>query len=137
MPKGRSFSLSFTMCVPYGGRLQVLPRSTSAPLQPGKHYEVTVMADAASTLGHVADPAPQVFILDIGLPDMDGYELARRLRARPENAHALLIALTGYGQAHDRVLAKAAGFDHHFVKPVNWRDLAQVLNELSDQPVFR
>ncbi len=101
--------------------------SLAALLQVEGHH-VTVMEDAASTLAYEGD-APQAFILDIGLPDMDGYELARRLRSRPENAHALLIALTGYGQAHDRVLAKAAGFDHHFVKPVDWRHLAQVLME--------
>ena len=69
---------------------------------------------------------PQVFILDIGLPEIDGYELVRRLRLEPSCKGALMIALTGYGQAHDRVLSKSAGFDHHFVKPM---DLAK-LNEL-------
>lgn len=51
MPKGRTFSLSFTMCVPYGGRLQVLPRSTSLPLQPGKHYDVSISAEPTKAGG--------------------------------------------------------------------------------------
>jgi CheY-like chemotaxis protein len=72
------------------------------------------------------DP-PQVFILDIGLPDIDGYELARRLRADPATGHALFIALTGYGQAHDRILSKSSGFAHHFVKPMDTDKLRQVL----------
>ena len=74
--------------------------------------------------------APHVFILDIGLPDMDGYELARRLRADPQQEHATYIALTGYGQAHERVLAQAAGFDHHFVKPIDTAALIEVLATL-------
>ena len=51
MPKGRTFSLSFTMCVPYGGRPQVLPRSTSSPLQPGKHYDVSISAEPTKAGG--------------------------------------------------------------------------------------
>jgi CheY-like chemotaxis protein len=70
---------------------------------------------------------PQVFILDIGLPELDGYELARRLRKEPGTAKALFVALTGYGQTHDRILSKSAGFDHHFVKPMNLEKLSEVL----------
>ncbi|BDT61031.1 hypothetical protein MasN3_45250 [Massilia varians] len=66
---------------------------------------------------------PEVCILDIGLPGMDGNELARRLRAAPETSNATLIALTGYGQEQDRQSAIAAGFDHHLVKPVAAPDL--------------
>jgi CheY-like chemotaxis protein len=62
---------------------------------------------------------PQAFLLDIGLPGMDGYELARRLRALPATASATLIALTGYGQPQDREKSQAAGFDHHIEKPVD------------------
>jgi len=61
---------------------------------------------------------PEICILDIGLPEVDGNELARRLRAQPETSGATLIALTGYGQEQDRRNAIAAGFDHHLVKPV-------------------
>ena len=90
-------------------------------------HDVTVMEDAISTIARAAEVRPQVFILDIGLPDMDGYQLVRELRAQPENAGAVFIALTGYGQAHDKVLAKSAGFHHHFVKPVDWQELSAVL----------
>jgi CheY-like chemotaxis protein len=57
--------------------------------------------------------------LDIGLPGMDGYEIARRLRSFPETAEARLIALTGYGQQSDHERSREAGFDHHVVKPVD------------------
>jgi CheY-like chemotaxis protein len=89
-------------------------------------HTVHVHEDAAGTLAH-ADPATEVFILDIGLPDMTGYELARRLRRDARHAHAVYIALTGYGQQRDRELSKQAGFDHHLVKPVEIGKLAQIL----------
>jgi CheY-like chemotaxis protein len=59
-----------------------------------------------------------VFILDIGMPLIDGHELARRLHAQPALAGAMYVALTGYGQASDRESSRQAGFDRHFVKPV-------------------
>jgi CheY-like chemotaxis protein len=70
---------------------------------------------------------PDVCLLDIGLPDMDGNEVARRLRAQPETAQTLLIAITGYGQENDRAESMAAGFNHHFAKPVNTERLATLL----------
>jgi signal transduction histidine kinase/CheY-like chemotaxis protein/PAS domain-containing protein len=70
---------------------------------------------------------PDVCLLDIGLPDMDGNELARRLRAQPETSGAVLIAVTGYGQEHDRESALAAGFDHHLVKPVDTATLTALI----------
>jgi CheY-like chemotaxis protein len=92
---------------------------------------VLVMEDAMSALAAPERSEVQVFILDIGLPVMNGYELARRLRADPATSKAVLIALTGYGQAHDRVLTKTAGFDHHFVKPLDLDQLASVLEQVS------
>jgi signal transduction histidine kinase/CheY-like chemotaxis protein len=74
--------------------------------------------------------APQVCLLDIGLPDMDGAELARRLRALPETAHALLVAVTGYGQESDRERTRAAGFDHHLVKPIDLEKLHAILDSV-------
>lgn len=94
-------------------------------------HQVTVMEEALSALACPDKKAVQVFILDIGLPVMNGYELARRLRGDPDTAQAMLIALTGYGQAHDRVLTKNAGFDHHFVKPLDLDLLASVLQQVS------
>jgi CheY-like chemotaxis protein/two-component sensor histidine kinase len=74
---------------------------------------------------------PDVCILDIGLPDMDGKELARQLRAGPDTGGAFLIALTGYGQAQDRIETNAAGFDRHLVKPVDAASLADLLGTVS------
>jgi PAS domain S-box-containing protein len=90
-------------------------------------HQVLVQENARAGLAEAQRSHPQIFILDIGLPDMDGYELARRLRRLPGNEHACLIALTGYGQAHDKVLAKAAGFDYYFVKPMDVNALQKVL----------
>jgi CheY-like chemotaxis protein/anti-sigma regulatory factor (Ser/Thr protein kinase) len=98
-----------------------------AVLLKARGHAVLVAEDAREALDAAASAEIDAFVLDIGLPDMDGYELARRLRAQDRHKDALLIALTGYGQAHDRVLSKEAGFDHHFVKPVDVEKLAQML----------
>jgi CheY-like chemotaxis protein len=86
-------------------------------------HEVAVEHDAASAIERCHDLHPQVCLLDIGLPDMDGYALARRLRAVPGTEQATLIAVTGYGQDQDRKKSTAAGFDHHLVKPVDTTQL--------------
>jgi signal transduction histidine kinase/ActR/RegA family two-component response regulator len=75
--------------------------------------------------------APDVFILDIGLPDIDGFSLARALRAKARTRHATLIALSGYGQDVDRAMALDAGFDQYFVKPVDVDRLAAALAKLA------
>jgi CheY-like chemotaxis protein len=72
-------------------------------------------------------------LLDIGLPDMDGHELARRLRSSPDTANAMLIALTGYGQSEDRERARQAGFDRHLVKPADLSELLRILAELRER----
>ena len=77
---------------------------------------------------------PAVALLDIGLPRMDGYELAFRLRQQAGNRPLLLIAMTGYGQEEDRARSLATGFDHHLVKPVNLEVLEQILNEQASKP---
>jgi PAS domain S-box-containing protein len=94
-------------------------------------HEVIVCESGKTALEAVAKGAPQVFILDIGLPDMDGYEIAKRLRNNPFTATSVLIALTGYGQDHDRMRSKAAGFDHHFVKPIDTHQLATILSQVT------
>ncbi len=92
-------------------------------------HQVLVEHDPQDALATAEAHSAQVFILDIGLPGMDGYELARRLRAEPKTAHAVFIALTGYGQENDREKAFAAGFNHHLVKPVDTQKLAAILGE--------
>jgi CheY-like chemotaxis protein len=72
---------------------------------------------------------PDLALLDIGLPVMDGYELARRLRKLPGWEHVPLVAVTGYGQERDKQLARDAGFDKHLVKPLNLATLKKTLAE--------
>ena len=90
-------------------------------------HAVSVAYDAGGALARAREERPDVLLLDIGLPDMDGYELARRLRTQPENAGATLVALTGYGQVQDREEAQAAGFDHYLVKPADLNQVNEVL----------
>src|SRR6266404_723572 len=73
---------------------------------------------------------PVIVLLDIGLPEMDGYEVARRLRREPQTKDAWLIAMTGYGQDTDRSRSRKAGFDYHLVKPVNAEELEQLISRL-------
>jgi CheY-like chemotaxis protein len=70
---------------------------------------------------------PDAVLLDIGLPDISGYDVCRRLRETPRFADTLLIAQTGWGQKKDRDMAFAAGFDHHLVKPASADDLERAL----------
>ena len=71
--------------------------------------------------------APESVLVDIGLPGMDGYELARRLREQPRYRDLVLVALTGYGREQDRSAAHAAGFDDHLVKPAEIEALEGIL----------
>lgn len=84
-------------------------------------------------LNCVSEFRPDVCLIDIGLPEIDGNELARRLRRSPEVENAVLMAITGYGQAHDQQAALASGFDHHFVKPVDSAKLFALLAKVSDK----
>jgi len=90
-------------------------------------YEVAVENDSWSALAAAQRACPDVALLDIGLPEMDGNELARRLRADERTGSMVLVAVTGYGQEQDRRTAFEAGFDHHLVKPVDMDRLAGVL----------
>ena len=89
--------------------------------------EVALAHSGRSALECVATFKPDVVLLDIGMPGMDGYEVARRIRANPANRHISLIALTGWGQDEDRRRSSAAGFNHHLVKPADIDQLRQLL----------
>jgi PAS domain S-box-containing protein len=92
-------------------------------------HQVQVAHDGPEALAQLEVFLPEVALLDIGLPVMDGYELARRIRAHPRLSHARLLAVTGYGQARDREEAAAAGFDGHFVKPVDLAELERAVSQ--------
>jgi signal transduction histidine kinase/ActR/RegA family two-component response regulator len=91
-------------------------------------HQVRSARDGQQALACALEFAPEVVLLDIGLPQMDGYEVARRLRVMPQTRTALLIALTGYGQQGDRARGQAAGFDGHLLKPVDARALGQMID---------
>ena len=101
--------------------------SLSLLLEAAGDHLVSTYYDAASALEWAAFERPDVFILDIGLPDMNGYELARRLRGMPQFSSTLLIALTGYGQLADKVRAREAGFDLHIAKPAEPEEILAAL----------
>ena len=90
-------------------------------------HEVKAVGDGAEALASAPVFAPDVVVLDIGLPVMDGYEVAQRLRKVTETHHSLLIALTGYGQRGDRERAREAGFDHHLTKPADPDELLAII----------
>ena len=90
-------------------------------------YEVAVEYGARQALARAAADVPDVCLLDIGLPEMDGTELARALRRLPALKDAVLIAVTGYGQESDRRRILDAGFDHHLVKPIDMQALFAIL----------
>ena len=90
-------------------------------------HEVRVAFDGPGALAAAEEFKPEAALLDIGLPVMDGYELAGRLRSNPALSGLRLVAITGYGQATDRQRSLAAGFSAHLVKPV---DLEVVLSAL-------
>ena len=90
-------------------------------------HDVKMATDPMAALAVAARFVPEVAVLDIGLPVIDGYELATRLRALPGLSGARLIALTGYGQEHDRDRSRAAGFDEYLVKPVDLDRLATLV----------
>jgi CheY-like chemotaxis protein len=89
--------------------------------------DVHVVYDGPGALSAIDSFRPSVVLLDIGLPSMDGYEVARRIRRRPELDGLTLIALTGWGQTEDRVRTREAGFQHHLVKPADPRVLQSLL----------
>jgi CheY-like chemotaxis protein len=91
-------------------------------------HRVLEAADGQLGLTLVLDHKPEVVLVDLGLPGMDGYELARAVRESPLGQTTLLIAVTGYGQTEDRRRSKEVGFDAHLVKPVSQSLLAALVS---------
>jgi len=95
-----------------------------------EHCKVSVAFDGLQALEALDTFKPDIALLDIGMPGMDGYELARRIRATPRGRNLVLVALTGWSQADDKQRASDAGFDEHLTKPVDPDVLSQVLNRM-------
>jgi CheY-like chemotaxis protein len=100
-------------------------------------HEVQAAYSGQTALNMALEYQPDFVMLDIGLPDMDGYEVARRLRQLPETKDVRLIAMTGFGQDSDRQRSQEAGFDLHLVKPVAPEKLQELLATLAKQPRSR
>jgi CheY-like chemotaxis protein/two-component sensor histidine kinase len=101
-------------------------RTLRAQLERRGHV-IEVAKDGAEALSLALSQEPEAIVLDIGLPILDGYEVARRIRLSDSLQHCRLIALTGYGTAEDRERCRAAGFDSHLIKPVDLSELLDVL----------
>jgi CheY-like chemotaxis protein len=93
-------------------------------------HSVLVAHDGHDALKFAQETMPAMCFLDIGLPDMDGYELAQRLKTLRENTSPVLVAVTGYGQLEDKEKALQAGFDHHLVKPVKLSAILELVEKL-------
>jgi CheY-like chemotaxis protein len=104
--------------------------SLSTLLELEGHEPITVH-DGTAALEAAEKHRPDVVLLDIGLPHMNGHEVCRRLRALPIGKNLVVVALTGWGQEEDRRKSKDAGFDAHLVKPVHYATLASLLRSLS------
>jgi PAS domain S-box-containing protein len=98
-------------------------------------YEVSIAADAEQAVDLARRMQPQIIFMDLGLPEVDGVEACRRIRALPQSANVPVVALTGWGQANDRERTRAAGMVSHLVKPVRAQDLHAVLASLGLGPI--
>jgi CheY-like chemotaxis protein len=92
-------------------------------------HDVQTANDGPSALQVLESYCPAVILLDLGMPGMDGYEVARRARELPQCKDSIFVALTGWGQEEDRKRSREAGFDHHLLKPVNLGALKVLLKE--------
>jgi len=93
-------------------------------------YDVETALDGPAALDRAEQFAPQIVVLDLGLPGMSGYEVARQLRTRAATSKALIVALSGYGHASARDEALAAGCDHHLLKPASIEQLQTIFQEV-------
>ncbi len=94
-------------------------------------HDVRTAYDGSTALEVAAEFRPNIVLLDIGLPGLDGYEVAKRLRNEPDFSNVVLVALTGYGTETDKLLSKEAGFNHHLVKPASFSMVKEILSKVS------
>jgi PAS domain S-box-containing protein len=148
---GEGKGSQFIVSLPRLATTLVTPPAAARPFSPTVARRVLVVDDSrdnadtllmlVSAMGHacraayggvealkqIAGEPPEVVILDLGMPDLDGYEVCRRLRSEPSGSGLYIIAITGWGQAEDRDRTRAAGFDAHLVKPVDAHELERLL----------
>jgi CheY-like chemotaxis protein len=93
-------------------------------------HAVVVVGNGRDALAAVNELRPSVVVLDIGMPDISGYEVARQLRQMPVGKSLTLIAVTGWGQQRDKLRAREAGFDHHFTKPIDPNILLELVSRV-------
>jgi two-component system CheB/CheR fusion protein len=136
--KGAEFTIRLPLIaetgVPQGRRVLVVDdnpdhRALLAELLRGRGNEVIEAQDAPEALQLISGQKPDACVIDIGLPGMDGFELARKLREKPETRSSRLIAVTGYGTRADKAIFEEAGFDHYLPKPTNIEELDRVLEQ--------
>jgi CheY-like chemotaxis protein len=97
-------------------------------------HDVRVAADGSTAVSLMREHPAEVALLDIGMPGMNGYEVAREIRKLDGGDSVMLIALTGWAQPSDRARAKEAGFDYHLTKPVEFEELALLLQHVCESP---
>ena len=128
-------SADATATDPAAGRLRVLvvddnvdaANSLAMLLALVDDHDVQVAYDGLAAIEAAQAHRPDIFLLDLGMPGLSGFEVARRLRARAEFAHALIVALTGWGTERDRARTRESGFDEHLVKPVEPETIRAVM----------
>jgi CheY-like chemotaxis protein len=104
---------------------------TLAALLEAWGHDVRTLYDGPSAIAAVAEFQPKVVLLDIGLPKMNGYEVAAQLRKSANGRSLILVAFTGYGQDEDRRRVREAGFDYHLVKPLEPAELEKILDSVT------
>jgi CheY-like chemotaxis protein len=149
---GRGLGSTFTVTLPVAAHgtapVTTVPRARGANVQPhrillvddnvdfaaslallleGLGHKVAIAHDAATAIEIAREFRPDFGFLDLGLPDVSGYTLARRLHSHPETANTILIAVSGWGQPEDRRRSKDAGFAMHLVKPVDLEDIESAM----------
>jgi two-component system OmpR family response regulator len=123
---------------PAGHRVLLVDDNTDSTeplslLLQGKGHETRVSTDGEEAIAAADDFKPDWVVLDLGLPRMDGFEVAKRLRERPYGGNLVIVALTGWAGKDVRSKAAAAGFDYHLVKPVKWEELERIVESASRQ----
>jgi CheY-like chemotaxis protein len=105
-----------------------------AALLQGAGYQAAVAHDGPAAIAVATRLRPDVVLLDIGLPGMNGFEVARALKEAPETRSCVLIAVSGYGQTEDHQRSREVGFDHHLVKPADFVELERILDCVRREP---